>query len=120
MAAVTCSAATVAVVAAPSSSFVQKSAVSQRVAMMAPRKCAKLVANRSRTVMSAEKQNLVLPATVALLAAAVLPEIAEAAQPGISPSLQNLLYSVLAGGVVLGGLAIAVAGVSTFDPVKRK
>jgi uncharacterized protein involved in exopolysaccharide biosynthesis len=55
-----------------------------------------------------------------LLAAAVVPELAEAAQPGISPSLKNLLLSVVAGGVVLAVLTIAVAGVSTFDPVKRK
>ena len=79
----------------------------------------------SPRVASAEKehefsvQSLVTPTSVALLAAAVLPEIAEAAQPGVSPSLKNLLLSVLAGGVVLGGIGIAVAGVSTFDPVKR-
>ncbi len=57
---------------------------------------------------------------LALLAAAVVPELAEAAQPGISPSLKNLLLSVVAGGVVLAVLTTAVAGVSTFDPVKRK
>lgn len=57
---------------------------------------------------------------VALLAAAVIPEIAEAAQPGISPSLKNLLLSVVAGGTVLTVIAVVVAGVSTFDPVKRK
>ncbi len=57
---------------------------------------------------------------LALLAAAVVPEIAEAAQPGISPSLKNLLLSVVAGGVVLAVITVAVAGVSTFDPVKRK
>lgn len=72
--------------------------------------------------MSAEKkeQNIALPTTIALVAAAVLPEIAEAAQPGVSPSLRNLLFSVIAGGVVLGGIGIAVSGVSVFDPVKRK
>ena len=57
---------------------------------------------------------------LALLAAAVVPEIAEAAQPGISPSLKNLLLSVVAGGVVVIVLGVVVAGVSTFDPVKRK
>ena len=57
---------------------------------------------------------------LALLAAAVVPEIAEAAQPGVSPSLKNLLLSVVAGGFVLTVLGVAVAGVSTFDPVKRK
>lgn len=57
---------------------------------------------------------------VALLAAVVIPEIAEAAQPGISPSLKNLLLSVVAGGAVLTVLAVAIAGFATFDPVKRK
>jgi Sec-independent protein secretion pathway component TatC len=57
---------------------------------------------------------------LALLAAAVVPEIAEAAQPGVSPSLKNLLLSVVAGGSVLTVIGVAVAGVSTFDPVKRK
>lgn len=57
---------------------------------------------------------------LALLAAAVVPEIAEAAQPGVSPSLKNLLLSVVAGGTVLTAIGVAVAGVSTFDPVKRK
>lgn len=80
-----------------------------------------MAANRCRVTMSAEKkQQLAVPTTVALLAACVLPEIAEAAQPGVSASLTNLLLSVLAGGVVLGGIGTAVAGVSTFDPVKRK
>lgn len=55
----------------------------------------------------------------ALTAAMMIPEIAEAAQPGVSPSLQNLLLSVVAGGVVLLVIGGAVAGVSTFDPVKR-
>jgi hypothetical protein len=58
--------------------------------------------------------------TVGLVLATVVPEIAEAASPGVSPSLKNLLLSVVAGGVVLGGIGIVVAGVSTFDPVKRK
>lgn len=57
---------------------------------------------------------------LALLAASVVPEIAEAAQPGVSPSLKNLLLSVVAGGVVLTVIGVAIAGVSTFDPVKRK
>ena len=61
-------------------------------------------------------------ATMAILttAAMVIPDIAEAAGPGVSPSLKNLLLSVLAGGVVLVAIGAAVAGVSTFDPVQRK
>lgn len=79
------------------------------------------VRNVSRVVMSAKKeQDFVGPTAIALLAAAVLPEIAEAAQPGVSPSLNNLIGSIIAGGVVLGGIGVAVAGVAVFDPVKRK
>lgn len=91
----------------------------------APRRrtSSKLVCNRSRVVMSAAPQNDVNMAgltSIALVAAAVIPEIAEAASPGVSPSLKNLLLSVVAGGVVLTVLGVAVAGVSTFDPVKRR
>ncbi|XXG81710.1 hypothetical protein AAC387_Pa09g2283 [Persea americana] len=56
---------------------------------------------------------------VALTAAMVIPEAAEAAQPGFSPSLKNFLLSIVSGGVVLGALVGAVIGVSNFDPVKR-
>lgn len=38
---------------------------------------------------------------------------AEAAS--VSPSLQNLLYSVFWGGAILGAIAAAVSAVSTFD-----
>ncbi|KAG0616347.1 hypothetical protein M758_5G107400 [Ceratodon purpureus] len=95
----------------------------QGLALAAPRSAALKVANRSRIVMSAAPQsdNKVAALTsLALLAAAVVPEIAEAAQPGVSPSLKNLLLSVVAGGTVLTVIGVAVAGVSTFDPVKRK
>ena len=67
------------------------------------------------------KENNIFGLTgLALLAATVVPEIAEAAQPGVSDSLRNLLGSVVAGGVVLIAIGSAVAGVSTFDPVKRR
>ena len=59
-------------------------------------------------------------ATAAAVAAAlVLPEVAEAAQPGISPSLKNFLLSIVSGGVVLVAIVGAVVAVSNFDPVKR-
>lgn len=45
------------------------------------------------------------------------PLVAEAA---VTPSLKNLLNSVIAGGVVLGAIAGAVSAVSAFDPVNRK
>jgi hypothetical protein len=80
------------------------------------------VTNKSRVTMSAsqKEQNIAGLTGLALLAAAVVPEIAEAAQPGVSASLKNLLFSVVAGGVVLVAIGGAVAGVSTFDPVKRR
>lgn len=56
---------------------------------------------------------------VALTAAMVIPDIAEAAQPGLSPSLKNFLLSIVSGGVVLTVLVGAVIGVANFDPVKR-
>ncbi|CAK9217613.1 unnamed protein product [Sphagnum troendelagicum] len=80
------------------------------------------VTNKSRVTMSAsqKEQNIAGLTGLALLAAAVVPEIAEAAQPGVSASLKNLLFSIVAGGVVLVAIGGAVAGVSTFDPVKRR
>ncbi|XP_024376667.1 uncharacterized protein [Physcomitrium patens] len=94
----------------------------QGLALAAPPRASRMVVNRSRVVMSATpSDNKVVSLTsLALLAAAVVPEIAEAAQPGVSPSLKNLLLSVVAGGTVLTVIGVAVAGVSTFDPVKRK
>ncbi|XP_077236322.1 uncharacterized protein LOC143877899 [Tasmannia lanceolata] len=56
---------------------------------------------------------------IALTAAMVIPDVADAAQPGISPSLKNFLLSIVAGGVVLTVIIGAVIGVSNFDPVKR-
>lgn len=58
-------------------------------------------------------------AATALTASMVLPEVAEAAGPGVSPSLKNFLLSIAAGGVVVTAILGAVIGVSNFDPVKR-
>ncbi|KAK4783416.1 hypothetical protein SAY86_007790 [Trapa natans] len=54
-----------------------------------------------------------------LTASMVIPQVAEAAESSLSPSLKNFLLSIAAGGVVLGVLAGAVIGVANFDPVKR-
>ena len=43
-----------------------------------------------------------------------------AAEAAVTPSLQNLLYSVLAGGTVLFLIFGAVSVVAQFDPVSRK
>ncbi|XP_052200033.1 uncharacterized protein LOC127806654 [Diospyros lotus] len=58
-------------------------------------------------------------AAAALTASMVIPEVAEAAGPGMSPSLNNFLLSIAAGGVVLAVIVGAVIGVANFDPVKR-
>ncbi|KAF8023445.1 hypothetical protein BT93_F0830 [Corymbia citriodora subsp. variegata] len=55
----------------------------------------------------------------ALTASMVVPEVAEAAGSGVSPSLKNFLLSIVAGGVVLTAIVGAVIGVANFDPVKR-
>lgn len=55
----------------------------------------------------------------ALTASMVIPQVAEAADSGVSPSLKNFLLSIAAGGVVLTAILGAVIGVSNFDPVKR-
>ncbi|KAF3439659.1 hypothetical protein FNV43_RR17937 [Rhamnella rubrinervis] len=55
----------------------------------------------------------------ALTASMVIPDVAQAADSGVSPSLKNFLLSIVAGGVVLTALVGAVIGVSNFDPVKR-
>ncbi|KAK4602521.1 hypothetical protein RGQ29_011533 [Quercus rubra] len=55
----------------------------------------------------------------ALTASMVIPEVAEAAESGVSPSLKNFLLSIVAGGVVLTVIVGAVIGVANFDPVKR-
>lgn len=41
------------------------------------------------------------------------------AQAGVTPTLKNLVNSVIAGAVVLGAIAIAVTAVANFDPVRR-
>ncbi|KAL3532676.1 hypothetical protein ACH5RR_006197 [Cinchona calisaya] len=69
---------------------------------------------------SSLKEKAVTGLTAAALTAAVMiPDVAEAADSGISPSLQNFLLSILAGGTVLALLGGAVIAVSNFDPVKR-
>ena len=57
-------------------------------------------------------------ATAFAAPAYAISEVAEVA--GVTPSLKNSLLSVVAGGLVLGAIAAAVIGVSTFDKVNRK
>ena len=55
--------------------------------------------------------------TVGVAAMMANPLVAEAA---VTPSLKNLLSSVVAGGVVLGAIAVGITAVSTFDTINRK
>ncbi|KAK6273816.1 hypothetical protein POUND7_010899 [Theobroma cacao] len=71
-------------------------------------------------VQASFKEKAVTGLTAAALTASmVIPEVAEAAESGVSPSLKNFLLSIVAGGVVLFALVGAVVGVANFDPVKR-
>ncbi|KAM0901485.1 hypothetical protein ACQ4PT_019940 [Festuca glaucescens] len=79
---------------------------------------------RSCVVRASAQQSVKEKAAAGLTAAAmaaalVLPEVAEAAGPGLSPSLKNFLLSIGSGGIVLLGIIGAVVAVSNFDPVKR-
>jgi hypothetical protein len=68
---------------------------------------------------SANKKTEALVAGVTASVATMManPLVAEAA---VSPSLKNLLTSVVAGAVVLAGIAGAVTAVSSFDQISRK
>ncbi|KAI3866633.1 hypothetical protein MKW92_027587 [Papaver armeniacum] len=75
--------------------------------------------NSRLQVKASLKEKMISGLTAATLAAyMVMPEVAEAAS-GASPSLTNFLKSIVAGGVVVGGIIGAVIAVSNFDPVKR-
>ncbi|KAL9242478.1 hypothetical protein vseg_016471 [Gypsophila vaccaria] len=65
-----------------------------------------------------EKTQAVSGLTAAgVTAAMMVPQVAEAAE--LVPSLNNFLFSILAGGAVLTAIFGAVIAVSNFDPVKR-
>ncbi|KAB5514187.1 hypothetical protein DKX38_028093 [Salix brachista] len=100
---------------ATSEAFFKPLPVRSSKAMAAASKC-----NGRLQVKASLKEKVVTGLTAgALTASMVIPEVAEAAGPGVSPSLNNFLFSIVAGGVVLVAIAGAVAGVANFDPVKR-
>ena len=75
---------------------------------------------RAHCRASADRQAApALPAAVVTAAALAMahPLAAEAA---VTPTLKNLLSSVLAGGVILGAIAAAITFVSNFDQIKRR
>jgi hypothetical protein len=70
----------------------------------------------SYLLYSQDKKMATLAVTAASVAMALEPLAAQAAS---TDSLNNMLYSFVAGGVVLAGLLGAVYGVSAFDKVNR-
>lgn len=93
-------------------------AASFRPLSVRARPAARMTVVRASSASVQEKLTAGLTAA-AVAAALVLPEVAEAASPGLSPSLKNFLLSIVSGGVVFAGIAGAVVAVSNFDPVKR-
>ena len=78
-----------------------------------------VAAKRMMVVQSSFKEKAVTALTAAALTASMMvPEAAEAAS-GVTPSLNNFLLSIGAGGAVLVAILGAIIGVSNFDPVKR-
>nr|CAB3500859.1 unnamed protein product [Digitaria exilis] len=86
---------------------------------VSPRRAASAVVVRASAQNGQQQPGKEWAAAAAVAAALVLPEVAEAASPGISPSLKNFLLSIVSGGVVLFAIVGAVGAVSNFDPVKR-
>jgi hypothetical protein len=79
-----------------------------------------VLARRMTVQASAQKQQVSMQVTAGLTAAAatqMLMPLAAAAE--VTPSLKNFIYSLVAGGAVLGAIALAITAVSNFDPVKR-
>jgi len=74
---------------------------------------------RKMSVRASAQKEAALPVAVMAAAGAVLANPL-AAQAAVTPSLQNFLYSLLAGGTVLAVIAGAITVVSNFDPVSRE
>ncbi|AES73449.1 uncharacterized protein [Medicago truncatula] len=81
----------------------------------------RITQSKSKVEINASlKEKAVTAITAASLTASmVIPDVAHAAGSDLSPSLQNFLLSIFAGGAVLTAILGAVIGVSNFDPVKR-
>ncbi|KAG8099125.1 hypothetical protein GUJ93_ZPchr0013g37333 [Zizania palustris] len=109
-----------AVAAAPSVAGLRKplGACSFQPLPRAARPAARMAVRASASASMKEKAAAGLTAA-AVAAALVLPDVAEAAQGGLTPSLKNFLLSIVSGGVVLVAIVGAVVAVSNFDPVKR-
>merc|ERR1711904_28490 len=78
-------------------------------------------ATRKATVMSSKLSNQEkVQAAFLVSAAGALVNTPAAEAATISPSLNNLLNSVVAGGVILGVIATALAAISRFDKTERR
>eukprot|EP00238_Polyblepharides_amylifera_P008798 CAMPEP_0196576734 /NCGR_PEP_ID=MMETSP1081-20130531/5918_1 /TAXON_ID=36882 /ORGANISM="Pyramimonas amylifera, Strain CCMP720" /LENGTH=112 /DNA_ID=CAMNT_0041895421 /DNA_START=155 /DNA_END=493 /DNA_ORIENTATION=+ len=112
MAAITCSIVAPVAVAPATRLASRKTFAGAKVAQK------KVTATASiNTVCKAEKKESLATAVVAAtVAIAATPEFAHAAP---TASLNNMVASFLAGGLVLAVLATAVVGVATFDKVRR-
>ncbi|KXZ43517.1 hypothetical protein GPECTOR_88g460 [Gonium pectorale] len=103
-----------AAVCASSKVSVARPTATRRVAVARP--AARLVVRASAEPAQINKKALVAGLSAASAATLAIPQVAEAV---VTPSLRNFLYSLVAGGVVLGAIAIAITAVSKFDNVKR-
>jgi hypothetical protein len=68
-------------------------------------------------VQKKDVEKVLAGVTVGVGAMMANPLVAEAA---VTPSLKNLLNSLVAGGLVLGTIAVGISAVANFDPVNRK
>jgi len=71
---------------------------------------------KDMSLTSPEKLDVKAMSAAMAMAAGLTPMAANAA---MTPSLKNLLNSVVAGGVVLGAIGAALLAVANFDPVDR-
>ncbi|KAG1664124.1 hypothetical protein FOA52_011947 [Chlamydomonas sp. UWO 241] len=99
------------------SSVAASSRVSTRCVVAARPTLRKAVVVRASHAQQPSRAAVFQAAVIAGTAAALAnPLVAEAA---VTPSLKNFLGSLVAGGVVILGIAAAVTAVSGFDPVNR-
>lgn len=86
--------------------------------LISPVTCAAHITSTSVSTHSATKQEkLAAAVTVSVGAMMAHPLMAEAA---ITPSVKNLLLSVVSGGLVLGVIALGITAIASFDPISRQ
>jgi len=103
-------------VAAPAKVAARKIS-SRRAALPVKRSVSVKAVRKQQVVASSKAEKMTAAVTAASAAALANPLVAEAA---MTPSLKNTLLSVVAGGIVLAAIGVAVVGVSTFDKIGRK